>query len=531
MEFFTVDEIDHFSQVAGQTYRSNDEEDAQARESIKQGVWAKTRNWADLLREQLGSKYKVDFKMIWSQRGWENGARVSKFKTYTWARVYKAQDANKDIYYTIGVDGPSGRLIIKIDHQRRGRTTLSEQQMQHCHQLLRPDQERYWVSISLADLQQKVDSWELLLDETVAVLHKYESVYDDVIKQVWPNAVRLARIAYNTSNWMCLSGAYGKSTNTDNHETKYGYGYEEWLLDFGKLLDGYHYGFLEPVRTPQNAHQGKTFDVWLYTINSATKERFWVGSIRNLQVLLPDQIESAWSQYEVNGWLDEMRQQINGIDPAQHDFSGHIGEAVFNVRFRPEDTTIYPEPIKVDTDSPVMTYQRYVFVDAQGVSLPEVSQEEQFSFIAGEHGAVGSITPSTYDRQAKTIQMAKQHQELSRKLYKHLVNVHGSENVGTENRTLYNTAVDIVRRDGEDLYFYEIKTYSSLKKSIREAIGQLLEYSYWATGQLAKELIIVTSLPADAETRSYMSNLRQTLNLLIWYQQFDLSQNTLGNKV
>lgn len=531
MEFFTVDDVEQLALIAGNTYHSQDQTDIQKREKIKQGAWGKTKHWADLLRKQLGNKYRVDFKMIWSQRGWENGTRVSKFKTYTWARVYKAQDANKDIYYTIGVDGPSERLIIKLDYQRQGRTTLSEHQAQRCHQLLRPDQEHYWISLTLADLQQDVTSWEMLIDKTMSVLREYDSVYDNVVKQVWQNKVRLARVAYNTLNWMCLSGAYGKSTNLNNHEAKYGYGYEEWLLDFGKRLDGYHYGFLEPVRTPQNAHQGETFDVWLYTINSATKERFWIGFIRNVQVLMPDQIEVAWNQYEVNGWLDEMRQQINSIEPDQHDFSGHIGKAIFNVRFKPEEATIYLEPIKVDTDSPVMTYQRYVFIDAQGVSLPEVAQEEQFEFNVGEHGTEDGITPSTYDRQAKTIQLAKEHRELSHKLYKHLVNVYGSDNVGTENRTLYNTAIDIVRRDGEDWCFYEIKTYSSLKKSIREAVGQLLEYSYWTTGQLAKELIIVTALPADIETRSYMNNLRSTLNLPIWYQQFDLSQNALSSKV
>ncbi|GAB4044325.1 hypothetical protein [Spirosoma jeollabukense] len=531
MEFFTINEIKHFTQIAGQTYRFNKKEDTQDRDLIKQGVWSKTKNWADLLRKQLGNKYKVDFKMIWSQRGWENGTRVSKFKTYTWARVYKSVDANKDIYYTIGVDGPSERLIIKLDYQRHGRSTLSEQQAQRCHQLLRPDVECYWVSISLTDIQQEVTSWEILIDKTASVLRKYESVYNNVLEQLWPNEVRLARVAYNTLNWMCLSGSYGKSTDLTTHEAKYGYGYEEWLLDFGKRLDGYHYGFLEPVRTPQNAHQGKTFDVWLYTINAATKERFWIGFIRNVQVLMPDQIQHAWSQYEVNGWLGEMRQQISLIDSDQYDFSGHIGEAIFNIRFNPDEATIYPEPVKVDADSPVMTYHRYVFINAQGVSLPEVAQEEQFEFKAGELVTANGIAPSTYDRQAKTIQLAKQHQELSHKLYRHLVYVYGSENIGTENRTLYNSSIDIVRRDGEDLCFYEIKTYSSLKKCIREAIGQLMEYSYWTTGQLAKELIIVTTSPADAETRSYMKNLRQTLNLPIWYQQFDLSQNALSIKV
>lgn len=531
MEFFTASDIKHFGQIAGKTYRSYRKRDTDARDIIKKSVWSKTQYWADQVEQRLNQKYRVDFKMIWSQRGLENGQQVSTFKPYTWARFYKIQDANKDIYFTIGVDGPSERLIIKLDYQRRGETTLSQDQTQMCHQVLRPDLERYWISLSLADLNQNVTSWDALLTRTISGIHEFESAYDNVIKQVWPNEVRLARIAYNTMNWLCPSGAYGKSSNPDNHEAKYGYGYEEWLLDFGKRIDDHHYGFLEPVRTNLNAYQGQTFNVWLYAINAITKERFWVGFIRNMQVLTRDQVETAWTHYERKGWLDEMRQQINHVAPEEHDFSDHIGNAIFNIRFKPEETIIYPEPIKVDVNSPVMGYRRYTFIRSQNVVLPEIAHEEKFDFTAGEHGRGNGLTTATYDRNPKTILLERQHSILSYNLYQHLSTVYGKENIGTENRTSYNTVIDLVRCNGDDYYFYEIKIYPSLKQCIREAVGQLLEYSYWPTGRLAKELIIVTVLPANQEVKDYMNNLRLTLGLPIFYQQFALSKMELEDKV
>ena len=527
MEFFTAADITFFHQIANHTYHSDQPEDVRKSEEVKKGVWNKTQEWANQIGAIVGDKYKIDFKKIWGQRGWDNGKQVSKFKRYTWARLYKPRDANKDIYYTIGVDGPSQRLIIKLDYQREGKTTLSGQQKKLCEQLLETNEERYWVSISLTDLQEDVNSWKTLIDKTVAILREYNAVYENVISQVWPNEVRLARIVYNTTNWICPSGSYGKSTNLANHEAQFGYGYEEWLLDYGKRINGYHYSFLEPIRTSQNAYAGKTYDIWLYTINSATKERFWVGFIRNVEVLTPKQVQDTWKTYQKNGWLDEMRGHITTIDPNQHDFSDYVGNAIFNIRFKPEEATIYPEPLRVDADSPVMGFQRYTFIQSQNAVLPEVAQEEQFNFKAGEHGSNGEAAPSSYDQQAKTIQLTKQHRSLSHKVYEYLVKTYGPENVGTENRTSYNTAIDIVRQDGEEQYFYELKTYPSLKQCIREAVGQLIEYSYWPTGQQAKKLIIVTALAADAETKAYMSNLRSALNIPIYYQQFDLSRNVL----
>lgn len=67
MEFFNTDDITYFADVAGKTYRSNQPLCVQARDTIKQGVWLKTKHWADLLRQGLGKDYKVDFKMHWGQ--------------------------------------------------------------------------------------------------------------------------------------------------------------------------------------------------------------------------------------------------------------------------------------------------------------------------------------------------------------------------------------------------------------------------------------------------------------------------------
>ncbi|WP_247233346.1 HNH endonuclease [Telluribacter sp. SYSU D00476] len=181
---------------------------------------------------------------------------------------------------------------------------------------------------------------------------------------VKPNEVRLARLAYNTNGWKYPSGPAGKSTYADSHEHKYGYGYEEWLLNFDKQIDGYHYAFLEPIREESNCYRGKIFDVWLYTIDGSTRTRYWVGHIQNVYVLEEEEINMAFNTYKQKGWLDEMIEQIYTLRPSQKGFSGYVGEDIFNIRFKLGDAKIYKTPLKIDSQHPVYGFNRYKFIRA-----------------------------------------------------------------------------------------------------------------------------------------------------------------------
>src|ERR1017187_2678303 len=96
---------------------------------------------------------------------------------------------------------------------------------------------------------------------------------------------RFARLCWNDNGWVIPSGKEGKSKNETTHEAQKGYGHEEWLFDTSKIIDGYHYGFLEPIRKRQDTYANKRFHVWLYTINGINKKRYYAGEIKNVDVL------------------------------------------------------------------------------------------------------------------------------------------------------------------------------------------------------------------------------------------------------
>jgi hypothetical protein len=112
-----------------------------------------------------------------------------------------------------------------------------------------------------------------------------------------------------------------------------------------------------------------------------------------------------------------------------------------------------------------------------------------------------------------------------------LRNKYGNENVTSEHPDFAGGRIDIVVNNNNEYIFYEIKTYTSLKASIREAIGQLMEYALWPNGKRAKELIVVTQMQCDIEdAKVYFAHLRDMYGLSLYYQWYDFEKRILSEK-
>jgi hypothetical protein len=103
----------------------------------------------------------------------------------------------------------------------------------------------------------------------------------------------------------------------------------------------------------------------------------------------------------------------------------------------------------------------------------------------------------------------------------------GSKSVGTEQDTGSGTSIDLVIDDAGEFTFFEIKTGTSVRASIRQAIPQLLEYAYWPNKERATRLVVVSHLPTTKAAEKYLKYLRDKFGLPIYYQQFSLEENKL----
>lgn len=304
---------------------------------------------------------------------------------------------------------------------------------------------------------------------------------------------RNARICWNEFSWQYPSGEAGKSSFRGAYERMYGYGNEEWLFDFSKLIDGCHYGFLEPVRQSKEDYAGGIYDIMLWSVDSRTRKRYAIAQLRNVEFIQEQEAEAVFRQYEQNGWLTEMREQIKSVGGDVGTFGKSTGADLFNIRFRPEDVE-FLDYADIPQNNSIGKQNRYVLTTQRkdvGLLLAS-AQDNTYRFDANRRSrsSASSASPTSYERPARFVELQHRHVEVSNRLVAYLEAQYGDVNVAQEN-SIGARRIDVVARTPAGDVFYEIKTYPSLRACVREAIGQLLEYAFYPDKSNAVKLVVV----------------------------------------
>jgi hypothetical protein len=164
LTFFTGDELDHFAGVAGNTYSPDVPEDVLNGDLLKSGVVRKTNAWVRTL-DLPGFVTRM-----------ENNWQISGyFKNYTWAKVFKKDEEDKMVFFTIGIDAKEECLVMKLDCQRRNvipTNALSAEQVKRFDNLV-SDLDAKWHEIP-ADHFLSYD-WAKLIEETEEFILHYEA--------------------------------------------------------------------------------------------------------------------------------------------------------------------------------------------------------------------------------------------------------------------------------------------------------------------------------------------------------------------
>lgn len=336
------------------------------------------------------------------------------------------------------------------------------------------------------------------------------------------NDKKVARVCWNTNNWQKPSGKLGKVKNTSAYETETGFGHEEWFLDIGKLVDGYHYGYIQAIGQHRETYVDQIYDISFYTINSKTKERWWLGEILNVQVVAGEESEGVYKVYKRNGWLGEMYAQLDAVEADTAQFKRIIPEHFCCIKFTPEDMRLLEEPLPFSSSDPAVKSDYYNLKNR--TSSPVMKDDGDFIFASG--GISGKTrTTAVYRSQTKDIDLI--HNQIQACLREMFEAQYSKANVTVENKTGFGTKVDVVVKHGKSLIFYEIKTANTAKQSIREALSQLLEYSCYSDKNLATKLVVVSPAKLTIEAKTYMENIRSLFNIPVFYQSIDLENKKL----
>lgn len=336
---------------------------------------------------------------------------------------------------------------------------------------------------------------------------------------------RISRVCWNENGWLFPTGLVGKSNDPDSFERQIGYGHEEWLFNYDHLHKGMQYAYLQSVQQSIQTCEGRFFDIGLFSVRvggKGGKDTVWVAKIGNVYVLTEEEREEARERARKTG---QMRERVNDLlkigiskDDIKKSFDTY---GVFNIRFNPD------EVVRVDDRSDISGFPeirnfRYTLMRQDEISGFDVEhQGERDLSLNGlknltRKGAVrGPIELG--ERECSTL-----HLDMQRALGKHLREKYGSDSIRFEKPTGFGTNVDCYRVSGEKHVFYEVKTYSSAKKCIREALGQLFEYAFYPDGLNNFSLVVVGyAFPTDNDL-TYLNWLSKRIGMDLCYLKYDL---------
>jgi hypothetical protein len=166
--FFTQLDLEFFRQrlVTRQAYRRANASDVVDGQTIYRTIYTPTNEWAQQITQQLPT-----YNLILDNR-WLIGGGY--FKKYSWARLFLRELGDQGIYVTVGVDGPTGNLVWKLDFQFAGDDPLPEA----TQALLRAELDRAgsrWQQVSPLRLGEY--DWTRLVTETVAFMQANEPLF------------------------------------------------------------------------------------------------------------------------------------------------------------------------------------------------------------------------------------------------------------------------------------------------------------------------------------------------------------------
>lgn len=324
---------------------------------------------------------------------------------------------------------------------------------------------------------------------------------------------KIARICWNTNDWKCPSGIEGKSKDKQSYERINGFGHEEWLLDFTKILpDGYHYGFLQAMNVKSDIHELSQYDIHLFTI-TPTSQKAYIGCLYNAQGVTLEQSQEVYDYYKSKGWIKEMKQEIRSCGGKVEDF---YPKWMFNVRFRFKDARI--------------NYSNQPLIDPKSIGnrYNLMNKIAPFHFLK-EGDDVRHLNTDTFSRKTngKEISINPLHKKIQNAVVRLLAAQYTHLALEAEDPVM-GQRIDIKGKlkDADEWHYFEIKTYSA-KRSIREALGQILEYAHYPSARRASNLYIIGPEKPDDMDIEYLKTLRNTYHLPIWFRWYSFEEDKL----
>lgn len=272
-------------------------------------------------------------------------------------------------------------------------------------------------------------------------------------------------------------------------------GRKELQFNIGFEKEGFRYGIAFSLETSRSLPNLDILYPKILKLNSVIREKPYL--FRNYQM---------W--YWQNG-----RSEIKKVSEINENLVKQ-GTFIFIGKLTDENQLEYDEILKTFDH----LLKVYIEVETnQDLLVAKPKESKQFIF---SNAAKRLPQKREYSTVVKEISVDARHSYLQEKLFAKLQSIYGESNVGLENE-IDGNRIDIVVKDGNEFIFYEVKTASSAKSCIRQAIGQLMEYAYWQGESLASKIVVAGEFKANQEALNYLKYLNSEFNIPIKYERVE----------
>lgn len=328
------------------------------------------------------------------------------------------------------------------------------------------------------------------------------------------------RLTSNKNNWELPSPHRWKKENQGKKnipfENQYGFGHEEWLFNQRYNLNGFQYGFIRGIEKTNEKIKWYS-EIHLYTVEKEKAKNlvYYLGSIKNVQVVKDDSTNQRSIQALVKQYNDDMIKEIKSING---DING-IVKFPFKVlvKFKLKDVSFLDEPV-YQPDFNLDKYKRFqpYKLDSPIEDIFVLGDDEDSDFKSGK-----SSQTTVFNRTSKesSVTVEKLHTEITEALEKYLAPTFtlSTQNISIETMRFRGNIADVVTKDSlTEISIYEIKTTASGRRNIRDAIAQLLDYALHTKYTVSK-VVIVSPVALNSREIDFLVKLKKKINMPLFY--------------
>ncbi|TQR72330.1 hypothetical protein [Acinetobacter sp. RF14B] len=336
----------------------------------------------------------------------------------------------------------------------------------------------------------------------------------------------LQRLCWNSNGYQYPAG---KTIDVDKgFAGTHGFGYEEWNFNTNDLIEGLCYGYM--YQTPKN-FEGKKFNIFFFSKDNDGRD-WLIGLYKEAKFLSEKQRVTLEKKFKKSEIFIRRKQELINLGINKRLVNNYIlGETKEEKFIFPLNISICPQKI-ILLDKPILMSKlvkerlNYHYTTAENITgknklkkLSSIFDDLSLANLALDDDR--NLNEISYIRSANNDEklIKPLHNKLSNDLKKYLLDK-GFIDIEQE-----KNAIDLTAKRDDSTYMFELKVVNTpyVRHSIREALGQLLEYNYYPNRKKFNYLnIVLNRKPSDLEIEWCKKINKMGVRFELFWQNFNI---------